>query len=184
MQRIWDEIPEAAHVKAVHLPNIHLWTYKQEVEVEVLPDGEKIYHNVDFKRFQDRAQDLHELLMSLKKRQDIFTGITTDYPYTFYVRPEGGKRFRGFAEEAKALGFTFGCCINSMSGERSMEAHAQESYAFAELLHEQVQPDLYMVQSWFKHPTAEEIFDSEDQEGSFMNLARKIILLVKQSNSP
>lgn len=176
---IREKIPEASHVKIVHLPNIHLWTYRQDVEVEILPNGDKIYHNVDFKRLQENALDLHDMLFALNQRRDIFSGITTDYPYTFYIRPAGGKRFRGFASEAKDLGFKFGCCINSMSGEKSMQALNNESYEFAKQLHEQVRPDVYMVQSWFRHPLQEEIFESEDTEGSFMNLAKKIIELVK-----
>jgi hypothetical protein len=176
---IREKIPEASHVEIVHLPNIHLWTYRQDVKVETFPNGEKIYHNVDFKRLQENALDLHDMLSALNQRRDIFSGITTDYPYTFYVRPAGGKRFRGFASEAKELGFKFGCCINSMSGERSMQALNDESYEFAKQLHEHVRPDVYMVQSWFRHPLQEEIFESEDTEGSFMNLAKKIIELVK-----
>jgi hypothetical protein len=179
IELIKDSVPEAAHLKVIHLPNIHFWTYKQEVDVEILPNGDKIYHNVDFKRHQEKAMDLHDMLAALNTRRDVFSGITTDYPYNLYMRPAGGRRYRGFANEAKELGFTFGCCINSMSGERSMKELNKDSFEFARLLKEQVEPDMYMVQSWFKHPTNSEIFDSENQEGSFMNLAKKIIELVK-----
>jgi hypothetical protein len=69
-----------------------------------------------------------------------------------------------------------------MSGENSMEELASDSYAFALKLKEEVRPNLYMVQSWFRHPTAEEIKDGEDVEGSFLNLAKKIILMAKETH--
>ena len=179
ISKIKEAVPEASHVKMVHLPNIHLWTFREDVQPEKQDDGSIVYHNVDFKRFQEHAEDLQDLLNAMENHKDIFQGITTDYPYNFYIRENGNRRYRGFAEEAKRMGFKFGACINSMSGEESMERLNNDSFEFVKRLKSEVQPDMYMVQSWFKHPTNTEIFISEDSLGSFLNLAKRTIKEVK-----
>lgn len=108
VEKVYAAVPEAAHVRFRHLPNIHFWTYRQQVVPETTPDGTVVYHNVDFKRFQTETLDYHDVLLALREHHDLFVGITTDYPQELYRRPAGNARYRGIAKEAMDLGFSFG----------------------------------------------------------------------------
>jgi hypothetical protein len=58
-----------------------------------------------------------------------------------------------------------------------------DSLEFAKMLKAHVDPDPYMVQSWFEHPSRDEILVPENEPGSFLNLAKEVILLAKDEEA-
>ena len=179
MSVIRREVPEACHVRFRHLPNVHFWRYKQPVVTEKRPDGTMIYHNVDFKRFAEHTLDYHDVLPLLRQHQDIIYGVTTDYPHELFVRRPGNARYRAIARDAMAQGFSFCPILNVMAAKESMATYHQRALAYCGALRKHVKPDMYLVQSWGKHPTWEDIFKSEDEPGCFLNLAKEVIMRVK-----
>ena len=180
MREILDEaMPEAKHVRYRFLVNFHFYTYRQPVQPELQPDGSVKYRHVDFHRFRDQTLDFHDVLQGMAKHRGLFYAVTTDYPYELYRMPRNVRRYRAMAREAKELGLGFAPILNAMSASKSMQQLHDDTMAMLQDAHKNIQPDIYLIQHWGEHPTVDELMVSEDEEGSFLNSAKKTLIMVE-----
>lgn len=167
--------PEGDHIEFRLLCNFHFWTYGEPVIPEQKEDGSWIYHNVSFHRFREHTLDFKDVVEYVKDKQDVFAGITTDFPYELYIQAAGKQRYKRMADDLEKYEIPLRPIVTAMSANTSMKQYHEDILSFFNQLEKDISPDSYMIQSWGIHPTVQEVKESEDSNYSWLNAVNKII---------
>lgn len=133
------------------------------------------------------------IIRESKRRGAPLAGITVDFPYEMitgqkvpWARIDPGttdwvERVKDLEAYVKSEGLQFNLVVNSGNADKSQEQSYKDTLAYIDLYTKRGgHPNRYIIQSWFKHPSGEELVP-EDAPYTLTALVKEVILRVKGS---
>lgn len=185
------------HVEFYALTNFPNWGYK----------GGPAYWGADQDNKQYNWGDYWPVLKAIvemtKEAGVPVRGLTVDNPYDYAIGRVPSPqlkdpasvdwlgRLRDMEDYVRKQGLEFNVIFNAqisggdlsseqVVGNGSMDQYYQDTLAFIKLYHERGgKPDRYIMQSWYKHPVAQEVLP-EDKPPAFTALVKEVLEQVKQ----